>query len=281
MTIAQRDGLSLVGVLAWRYALGAALLVAFAGGARAAMLSRAAVRPLLVLGVMQALVAGVSLASLRYIPAATMSFLFYTYPAWLAVIAAVSGLDRLTLPRIVALVLALVGITVMVGAPGAGEVHPVGIALALSAALLYAFYIPLVHTVEQRQGTFAAATYGAAGAALTFIVAALVAPERVGALGVPTSIAGWGAVAFLAVFSTAIGFLAFLRGLAIVGPVRTGIVSTVEPFITAVLAAIILGQRLTPGTIAGGACVAAAVILLQRASRARAGDTDSETSGAT
>ena len=86
----------------------------------------------------------------------------------------------------------------------------------------------------------------------------------------PANATSWLAVAWLALFSTAIGFLAFLRGLPVIGPVRSGIVSTIEPFVTAVSAALILGQPLTLATLAGGACVAAAVLLLQRAQQIRA-----------
>jgi drug/metabolite transporter (DMT)-like permease len=63
---------------------------------------------------------------------------------------------------------------------------------------------------------------------------------------------------------TVLAFLAFMRGLGRLGPVRTAIVSTVEPFFTAVLGALVLGQAFGPATLAGGALIAAAVLLLQR-----------------
>jgi drug/metabolite transporter (DMT)-like permease len=80
---------------------------------------------------------------------------------------------------------------------------------------------------------------------------------------------GWGAIATLAVVSTVLAFIAFLRGLAVIGPVRTAIVSTVEPFWTALLGSLVLAQRLGPRTLAGGVCIAAAVILLQVGSHTR------------
>jgi drug/metabolite transporter (DMT)-like permease len=55
----------------------------------------------------------------------------------------------------------------------------------------------------------------------------------------------------------------FLRGLSVLGPVRTSIISTVEPFWTAVLGALVLNQPITKGVVAGGACIALAVALLQ------------------
>ena len=265
MTFAQRGGLSLISTLAWRYAFGAALLFLMAGPTRRAMVTRRGLVPLTVLGVMQALVAGLSLSALNWISAATLGFLFYTYPAWIAVIAAVRKTEPLTVPRIVALGLALAGIAVMVGTPGPGEVHPIGVALALTSALLYAVYVPILAHFDREHGGPATATYGSAGAAVAIIASAAAFPALTGELRLPPGIVAWASVGFLAVFATAIGFLAFLRGLAVIGPVRAAIVSTVEPFFTAMLAALLLGQPLTLATLAGGVFVAAAVVLLQRA----------------
>jgi drug/metabolite transporter (DMT)-like permease len=48
----------------------------------------------------------------------------------------------------------------------------------------------------------------------------------------------------------------------VIGPVRTAIVSTVEPFWGAFLASAVLAQPLSPRTLAGGVLLAAAVIIL-------------------
>jgi drug/metabolite transporter (DMT)-like permease len=45
--------------------------------------------------------------------------------------------------------------------------------------------------------------------------------------------------------------------------VRTAIVSTVEPFWTALLGGLVLRLALGPRTLLGGVCIAAAVVLLQ------------------
>ena len=66
----------------------------------------------------------------------------------------------------------------------------------------------------------------------------------------------------LALVSTTAAFILFLKGLAALGPLRSAIISTVEPFFTAVLAAAVLSQPLKASTFAGGAMVATAVILL-------------------
>jgi drug/metabolite transporter (DMT)-like permease len=74
---------------------------------------------------------------------------------------------------------------------------------------------------------------------------------------------GWWTSVTLALVATVASFLMFLRGLSILGPVRTAIVSTVEPFFTALMGAAFLAQPLTPTVLTGGALIAAAVVLLQ------------------
>ena len=83
-----------------------------------------------------------SLSALKYIPAASLTFLFYTYPAWIAVISAVRGTEKLTSWRVVALGLSLAGLALMVGMPGKGGLNPIGAGLALSAARAKFRYAP-------------------------------------------------------------------------------------------------------------------------------------------
>src|SRR5207244_10857418 len=78
-------------------------------------------------------------------------------------------------------------------------------------------------------------------------------------------------IAGLAIVSTAISFMLFLRGLKALGPVRTAILSTIEPFCTALLGASVLGQPLTKDTLLGGAFIAGAVVLLQLKNENHAG----------
>lgn len=267
ITLATTSGARLVDVLAWRYLIAAALLVVVAGGIRPVLVpGRRAWTVIVLVGGGQAAIAFVSLSALRYIPAATLTFLFYTYPAWVAIIAAVRGTERITGRRAGALALSLAGIAVMVGMPGAGVLHPVGALLALSSALLYAGYIPLIDALGRGLPAAVTSVYATTGAAVILIAVALAR----GGLQVQLAPVGWMAVLLLAVVSTVLAFIAFLRGLAEIGPVRTAIVSTIEPFWTAILGSAVLAQRVEARTMAGGVLIAAAVILLQLGPRSEA-----------
>ncbi|HUX32587.1 MAG TPA: DMT family transporter [Gemmatimonadaceae bacterium] len=259
-SLATRSGASLLNALSWRYLLGTVMLALLAGNVASLRAPVRRLLPVLVLaGGAQAFIAFVSLSALDYIPAAPLSFLFYTYPAWVAVIAAARGSERLTPVRVLALVLSLTGIAIMVGTPSMGVLHPVGVALALISAFAYAMYIPLIGSYQEQLSESIAAVYSALGAGVILIVLDYFTNRATVALHREA----WLAIGALALWSTAIAFTAFLRGLRVLGPVRTAIVSTIEPFWTALLGAWVLRQRLTPAIMGGGVLIAAAVVLLQ------------------
>lgn len=269
VTLASRAGAPLLSTLALRYVLGSAALLLIAGMPALRVARGRVGRHLVLGGAGQAAIAFSSLLALRWIPAATLAFLFYTYPSWIAAIAAIRGTERVGPLRAAALLLSLLGIGVMVGAPAAASLHPAGVALALGSALLYALYVPFLGTLSAGIPARASAGLVTGGAGLVFVAVGLVASLLLGAdagelrLTLSLTAGAWWPIAALAFFSTVLAFVFFLTGLPILGPVRTAIVSTIEPFFAATLGAVVLQQPLGWGTIAGGACIAAAIILLQ------------------
>ena len=268
VTVATRAGARLVEVLSWRFLLAALLLAVIAGGP--AVIRREARRglPLVLLaGGGQAAIGGLSLSALRYIPAATMIFLFYTYPAWVTVIAALRGKEPLTGSRLLALALSLGGIAVMVGVPGAATSSAAtpGVLLALAGALLYAMYIPMIDRLGRELSPAVTAAFATSGAAIILAMTAFATGE----VGVGHPGIVWLMILLLAVVCTVVAFIAFLRGLAVIGPVRTAIVSTVEPFWGGLLASVVLAEPLGARTLTGGLLVAAAVVILNLPQRAK------------
>jgi len=68
-----------------------------------------------------------------------------------------------------------------------------------------------------------------------------------------------------------LAILFFFEGLERVGPVRASVFSTIEPVFTVLLAAAVLGERITLTRVFGGALIVGAVILLARESVLAAG----------
>lgn len=265
--IGTRDGTPLSTVVGGRFLLAALLLVPVAGGWRGLALARPHMVQLLTWGgIGQALVNLLNLSALAYMPAATVVFLFYTFPAWVTVFAAIRGSERVGATRVVALLLSLAGIVVIIGAPGSDAVSPVGAAFALSGAFAYALYVPLLRRLQQGTTPAVATFYIAVGVCVTLLVYGAAR----GQLTWQPSASNVGAMAWLAIVPTVLAFQLFLRGLASLGPVRTAIVSTAEPFCAAILGALVLDQPITVPAMGGGALIALAVLILQRPERERA-----------
>ena len=257
---AVATGLTLTTVLTWRYVLAAVVLTIWVGARGYPRIPpREMLRFVALGGFGQALLVYLALASLAYIPAATLAFLFYTYPAWVAVAQAVRGAERLDGRRALALACSFGGIAVMVGRPAGGAIDPRGVALALGAAIVYGAYIPMMRALQKDHPVAPTSAYAKIGSALAFLVAS-VADRSFTAQLTPTA---WGLIALLTVGSTVLPGVFFMMGLVRLGPVRTAVVSSVEPFLTALLAAVVLDQPLTGATLVGGAAIVAAVSLLQ------------------
>ena len=255
-----REGVPLLTAMFWRYLLAALILALVLRKKVVRDIHRPAAFRLIIIGALgQAFVTYLSLYALEYLPVGPLAFLFYTYPAWLALISAVLGREALTLSRFTALSIAMIGIVVMVGTPGTASLSTFGIILALGAALLYAIYLPSLNHAQRGIAPLISSFYLICGVLTSFLIANTVT----GNLQMPATTAIWAYVAAMAVFSTVVAFVSLIAGLRVLGPVRTSIIATIEPFFTAILGAVLLGEPLTRFVLAGGALIAGAVLLLQ------------------
>ncbi len=259
-SIATGEHVSLFTVLTWRYTLAAAVMTTYVATQHFPRMAwREAMKFIVIGGAGQALLVGLALSSLRYITAATLGFLFYTYPAWVTLVQSVRGAEKLSPRRAIALALSFGGIVVIVGAPGALTLPWKGVALAIGAAMIYGVYIPTMRALQKDYPVTLTGAYGKIGAAICFLLLAVTDQS----FSYSLSGNAWAAIVALTLFSTVMPSIFFMMGLIRLGPVRTAIVSTVEPFLTAVLGAVVLRQALTLNTLAGGAMIVAAVVVLQ------------------
>jgi drug/metabolite transporter (DMT)-like permease len=262
--LAYGDGATVGTLLATRFLLAAALFWALViAGGHAGELRALRPRDLVValaLGAAgYAAQAGGYFAALERIDAALVALLLYTFPAIVAVSAALLGRERIDARRSTALGLASGGLVLVLAGAGAGALDPAGTALALGAAVVYSAYLLVGEGVAGRVRPTVLAALVCTGAAFTLTAgSALLGELRPGEL----SLAGWGWLACLGVVSTvgAIGLL--FAGLRRVGATTASIVSTAEPLVTVVLAFLVFGEVLGMVQILGGALVLGGVVVL-------------------
>src|SRR6188472_762772 len=248
--LAADAGADTTTTLAVRFALAALALTALAAarGARVRTVPRAAVGRALGLGAVgYSLQAGCYFAALARLDASLTAIVLYTYPAFVTVAALVLGRAAADRRTFGALATASLGLLLALLGGGTSAFTLVGALLALAASLTYTTYILV-----------------SAGAALTTTAVGLAN----GTLRLALPADAWLWLVLIALVSTVLPVTTFIAGLQRVGPSEAAILSTFEPPVTLVLAALALGERLAPVQLAGGALVLAAAVALQMRPRA-------------
>jgi drug/metabolite transporter (DMT)-like permease len=231
-----------------------------AGGTAPGRLPRRVVLIALGLGALgYATQASLFFAALERTDASLVALVFYTYPALVTLVAAALGRERLTGPRIAALGVASCGILLVLLGAGGVPLDVAGVAMAFGCAVTYTAYILVADGVVHRVSAVVLSTLVMTGATVALAARALVT----GGVDLGFGPAGWFWIACIALVSTVAAMLTFFAGLRRVGPSAAAILSTAEPVVTAALAAVALGEVLTPVQVAGGLLVLASVAVLQ------------------
>lgn len=206
-------------------------------------------------------------SALQHASAGLVALLLYLYPAIVTLLSALAFGRRIGPARGWAVAVALAGTALTVG----GDLNsaPLGIALGIGAALIYSIYILAGEGVMRRVPPLPAATVVMLAAAAVYGGAAFNA-----GLAPPATSAGWLAVLAIAIFSTLLAILGFLKGMEKLGATDASTLSTLEPLITIGLAAIVLGEVVSELQLVGGGLILAAIIFLARHGARRVATTE-------
>ncbi len=261
----------------WRYALTVPIFwgIALAAGRRARSRSTAESRRLpnsrlILLGTLLAAAALCAFFGLQRIPAGTYVVIFYTYPAFTALLLLTMG-DRLSGWGWAALGLTLLGVTLTAPdfSEGLAGGNMTGVLLALLNALIVAVYFILnSRLLKGRSALVRAAALTTTGALATLAVVGLLLGARLPAL--PEA---WVYLLGMALVSTVLPIFMTNVGIQRLGPARAAILGSVEPLLTSLIAMLLLGQMMAPIQWAGGLIIVASVVMLQTLGSRRASNT--------
>jgi drug/metabolite transporter (DMT)-like permease len=181
-----------------------------------------------------------------------------SYPALVVAGAVLLRRERASRRRGLALVVALAGVVLVLAGGVGGALDPIGIGLALGAAIAYAAYVLVSDRLLGTTEPLVLAAMLCAGAATAFALggAATGSLEAPG----PSTLLLVGAIALAA---TVLPIAAFLGGVHRIGPSRATILGTIEPPVTIALSALVFGERLGPVQLLGAGLVVSAVVILQ------------------
>lgn len=194
--------------------------------------------------------------SFSYIPTSLAILLLYTYPALVSIGAHFLGDEPLTRRSVTALGITFAGLVVVSGVSWGGG-NLVGIGLALGAAFVNASQVLLTNRVLKRLPAIpVTAYYLAATAVALWLYSFLTAPVRVVEVTPAATVAVLAErlplLVALGLVPTLLAILSLLLGIDSIGPSRTSLIGTTEPFFAAVLGAVFLAERLAAGQVMGG-----------------------------
>jgi drug/metabolite transporter (DMT)-like permease len=200
------------------------------------------------------------------IPSGLAALLMALVPTSTLVVAVLVGMERFSVSRAIGLLLALGGVGLTVAADLTDTGRLVAIVVIVLATVLYgAGAVYAKRFVSGVASPLTIATGQVASAGLASTVAALVldplpawselAPEVVGS------------VLALGTIGTGGAFLVFYTLIARVGATNTTLVTYLIPLVAVVAGALVLGERLPPEALLGGALIGAGIWLAQRGTR--------------
>ncbi|MDQ4081333.1 MAG: DMT family transporter [Actinomycetota bacterium] len=204
-----------------------------------------------------------------YTTAGTAALVVALAPALTVLLAAALGYERLTTRRIAGVALAFAGVVVVI-ALGSGATLSLsslrGPGIVLGATVSFALYSVLLKPLFPRYGAIAlTAAASLAGTAVLLPFARGSTVESVaGASGRDLAL-----ILFLGLASTLGAYLAWTKVLEAIGPARSAVYINAVPPLAVLIAAITIGETITPWFAVGGALLLAGVVLAQ----ARAGVT--------
>ena len=269
----DRDRLGAMTVSAWRMALGAAALIAFAmltGRSRVALQTMRTHPGLATaVGVGTAMYQGLYFVSVLLVGVSISTVVSLGLaPVLAATWEHLAAKSPPSLREVAVLAAALVGLVLLSLTAGHGparegnDTTTLGLVLSVAAGATYAATTVLGHTLAQRVDpvalTTCATTIGAV-ALLPFLVIAAVTNQPVASAD-PTSLL---LLVYLGVATMAVSYGLLYAGLRTTSGSAATVATLVEPLSAALLAAVLLDERLPPAALLGGALILAAVVALR------------------
>lgn len=207
---------------------------------RPLVIGGSALRISLALGVLYAVHLYALLGAVSYLPVNIVILVFYLHPLMVGLVAILFGREAMSLARFGALAAAIVGLGLAVGF-SLGNLNWIGLALALTAAMLAAVTIIGGAHAMQSSDSLGVTCYMMLSAAASLIVICVIR----GDLRLPVTLLGWTGFGGVAIAYT-VGTVTFFAAIPLLGAVRAAMISNLEPVLGILFAMAVLGEGVSP-----------------------------------
>ncbi|ARC84511.1 DMT family transporter [Clostridium argentinense] len=196
----------------------------------------------------------------NYMSVGIATMTLYIYPAIVTILSSVIYKERINAKKIICLSLCIIGIFIMIDL-GSASFSIIGVILSLLASLCYSWYVlgassNYIKSIDSYVMSF----YVSLSSALATFVIGLITNN----LNFHIKAYGLVAIVIIAFISTVVALMAFLQGVKIIGPSSAAIFGTLEPIVSLILGALILGEALTFKTMLGSFFIITSMVILAK-----------------
>jgi drug/metabolite transporter (DMT)-like permease len=213
--------------------------------------------PALALGITVFMIGVGYISATQYIPVSLAVLIFYIAPFLVAVISRFTENEPITFIRLITIIIAFVGLALALDVYSVSSLNWRGIAFAFLAAIGYASLVSIGSRTMRTADPQAVNFHCLAAGTVLFVVFLLFT-------GGPAKFvthAGWLKLC-VSSLTLGVGYVTFFAGLEIIGPFKTSMLMNMEPLLTIILAAILLGERLSSVQFFGAGLVIAGIVLI-------------------
>ena len=249
-----------------RLTIGAAAMMTFVLVRRMPRLAWAEARALMGLGLLgTGLYQAFFINGLARTRAGTASLVVASSPAIIAIVGRILGVEKVQRRAIFGIGLSIVGVGFVIFSSAAsleGQSSVFGDLLILVSVICWSFYTHLLRPFTHRIDGIQIAAWTLIGGTVPILVIAAPAIARAnwGAVAPLT----WGAILYSGIGSMGIAYLAWYRGVRVIGSTRTSMFSNLQPIIALGVSWPLLGERPTLFQGVGAAAVLGGLLLTRQ-----------------
>ena len=201
-----------------------------------------------------------------FIPASRASLIVAITPAVTASLSAIFFKENISPLRWAGIVISILGAMLVISHGKIASLFNGGITLGdvllFGCVISWAVYTLIGKVALQSLSPLVMAAYSACVGFVTLGILAL--PEGILHTAPQLGWQPWAAIAFLAVFSTAVGFIWFYEGILAIGPSQAAVFGNLVPVFAVLLAVLILNEKVDAYMLGGGVLVLVGVSLTNR-----------------
>jgi drug/metabolite transporter (DMT)-like permease len=200
--------------------------------------------------------------ALKFTTATTVALLFGTLPIFTAILARGSGVERLSARFWVAALLSFAGVAlVALGSGGSLSANLKGDVLAVSGAITWAGYSVAIAPLMRAYSPF---RLSAIFLSAVTVPLALVGSNQLAAQSFDFGTLVWLGFAFAVVGPLVTTNFLWFTAIDRVGPSRASLFANLQPFLAAIIALLLLSEKITTLEVAGGLAIGAGIVLAPR-----------------